>query len=126
MKLVYAVFISGLAALSPVKAQAFSGNDLLQQCEVLAGQITPYDAGRISVPLTFTNGECWGYFDAVWGLSRLASGRQRLLGICTPPRGDETQFIRIFIQYARSHPERLHEDAELLTMTALMQAFPCR
>ena len=48
-----------------------------------------------------------------------------LLGSCPGPKTKLTQIIRVFTNYARTHPQELHEKASLLVLRAMLNAFPC-
>jgi hypothetical protein len=50
---------------------------------------------------------------------------ERLLGFCPSPGTKLTQYVRVFTNYARTHPQELHEKASLLVLRAMLQAFPC-
>lgn len=51
--------------------------------------------------------------------------RSEVASICVP-QTNLTQLIRIFTNYARSHPEKLHFSRAELAFHALYSAFPCR
>jgi Rap1a immunity proteins len=48
---------------------------------------------------------------------------KRLLGSCPGPKTNLTQLIRVFTNYARTHPQELHEKASLLVYRAMLEAF---
>jgi hypothetical protein len=50
---------------------------------------------------------------------------KRLLNYCPAPKTKLTQLIRVFTNYARTHPQELHEIAPVLIMRAMQEAFPC-
>jgi Ssp1 endopeptidase immunity protein Rap1a len=50
---------------------------------------------------------------------------KRLLGYCPDPKTTLSQFIRVFTNYARAHPQELHELAPVLIVRAMQLAFPC-
>jgi hypothetical protein len=50
---------------------------------------------------------------------------ERLLNSCPGPDTQLTQLIRVFTNYAKTHPQELHEKASLLAYRAMQIAFPC-
>jgi hypothetical protein len=46
---------------------------------------------------------------------------------CLPADGISTdQAIKVFLKWARDHPEELHKRARLSLLIALKEAFPCQ
>jgi len=45
---------------------------------------------------------------------------------CAPSGVTDFQLTKIFLKYAETHLEQLHEKAETVYALALIQAFPCR
>jgi hypothetical protein len=128
MKLTFAALAVCCTLLPPLEAHATSANDLLQLCKEMQIETKSTTEGRISFPLTFGNGLCWGFFDAFGGLSRLQSdtGNKTILYICAPADTTLTQFVRTFIEYAENNTQRLNEPAEIVALLALNKAYPCR
>jgi Rap1a immunity proteins len=44
---------------------------------------------------------------------------------CIPDEVDSLQMTRVLVKWLRDHPERLHENPDLLTLDAFHDAFPC-
>ena len=128
MKPTFAALAVCCALLAPLKANATSANELLQLCKEMLSETKSQTDGRISFPLTFGNGLCWGFFDAFRGLSRLQSddGSKTILYICAPAETTLTQLTRTFIEYAESNAQQLNDPAEIVALLALNKAFPCR
>jgi hypothetical protein len=126
MKLTFAA-LAVCCALSPLKAHATSANDLSQLCKEMLSETKTQTDGRISFPLTFDNGLCWGFFDAFRGLSRvqLNIDTATILHICAPAETTLTQLVRTFIEYAERNTQRLNDPAEIVALSALSEAFPC-
>jgi hypothetical protein len=83
-------------------------------------------AGRIALPPRPDVHRCWGYMSAVQDLSGFVDETgKRVLGFCPDPKTKLTQHIRVFTNYARTHPQELHEKASLLILRAMLNAFPC-
>jgi hypothetical protein len=47
-------------------------------------------------------------------------------GVCLPVEATDEQLGTVLLKYLNDHPNRLHENASKLTITAFKQAFPCR
>jgi hypothetical protein len=107
-------------------AHSETGNALLQACEALEREAR-ISGNNVQLPARTDAYECWGYMGAVQDLSVLSDDAgQRLFHSCPAPNTTLTQLIRVFTNYARTHPQELHEKASLLVIKALAQAFPCR
>jgi Rap1a immunity proteins len=117
----------GLLALMLLCTPAHSetGNTLLQACEALEREIR-FSGDNVQLPARADVHRCWGYMGAVQDLS-VAVGEtgKPLLGSCPGPTTKLTQLIRVFTNYARTHPQELHQRAPLLVLNAMAQAFPC-
>jgi len=75
----------------------------------------------------FDSGVCWGGFGTLQTIGRFVTDEKRILNVgCPPANSTLSQFITIFVAYARKHPERLHEDFVFVAMAALREAFPCQ
>lgn len=82
---------------------------------------------------TFDSGICWGAFRSIQALSAIvfndetgAWRKKPVLEFCPPPTSSITQFVRVFDNFAKQHPERQHENYEIVAIDALQYAFPCR
>jgi hypothetical protein len=120
-------------ASCPARAETKAG-ELLAQCEQLAGgwQIRSDGTVLLRQGDGFNEGQkCWSYMSAVHDLAYVTlmnpDGTQtRLLAtMCLPNGVGLVQLIRVFLQYARSNPARLHESATSMILTAIYQSFPC-
>jgi Rap1a immunity proteins len=103
-------------ALSPV--------DLLASCEAIP------DASSLSAEKTFDIAAeglpCWYYMSAVQNMTVLADERgERLLGICPPPDSTVLDFVRVFVQYARTEDVGSQRNAAAFALLGLARAFPC-
>ena len=71
--------------------------------------------------------QCWGFMSAVHQYSTLADREGRpLLGSCPPPDATEIQIIRVFVDYANAHPDKLKLRAAAVAYNAMADAFPCK
>jgi len=120
--------------LFQVGASAFDGNKLLSQCShakkgfdgkiselkgvelMSAGQCMGYVSGTLSA---------YSYFDFLVEKNPLSS-KYKDFYPCIPEVATNAQVLRVLIKYLNDNPEKLHEDASLLTTNALIQAFPCK
>jgi hypothetical protein len=106
-------------------AHSESGSGLLQACEALEREIR-ISGNNIQLPARPDVYKCWGYMAAVQDLSVAVDETGKpLLGSCSGPNTKLTQLIRVFTNYARTHPQELHEKAALLAGRAMISAFPC-
>lgn len=126
MRLVFSVLLFILSSSLPARSLE-SANELLGGCEGFLRAYRPAGAGfRLEAP----NGavyECWGYINAFQQLSALVDdGHKPLTGACVPPEGTAVQILRVVVAYLQRHPERLHERAGLVALSAMREAFPCR
>lgn len=118
MRVIAAVALVGM--LGSATAVATSGNELSEQCQALIKDPTPPSK-------YFASGMCAGYINGIidgLGIAKVLSpGR---VAICFPDRGFTSfQAAKVVQRYLDTHPERLNEDAVVLTSTAFRQAFPC-
>ena len=94
------------------------------------------DDGAISFINDYDSGFCWGAFALFQQAIRLTDGvhakytngihGKPLLGVCAPSESTRSQFVQLFVIYAKSHPERYHEDFFTVALDAATKAFPCR
>ena len=122
-----AAFVLFLIWASPAGAE--STEEMLSACrKVAVAEII--DGGKVGVPTDFDSGSCWGAFAALQKIVNLVDSRavttMPIFHICSPPNSTRTQLVSIFVEYARRHPERLHEDFVFVAFDALRSAFPCR
>jgi hypothetical protein len=112
-----------LMAANPAPAQTAA--EMLSSCETMAhARVDRSD--QIHAAANFESGVCWGAFRTFQALSSLViRGKKPITEICAPPQASLTQFVKIFYQYTRQHPESEHEDYQIIAMRALQSAFPC-
>jgi hypothetical protein len=70
---------------------------------------------------TFDSGKCWGAFSVIQ--QQFSSPG---FSICAPGESTRTQYVVIFVDYAKRHPERYSEDFLRVAVDALREAFPCK
>jgi Rap1a immunity proteins len=111
-------------SIAPLPASAAEPNSLLRSCEAVIIGARGAQADKIEIPRAGLH--CWYYLSAVQNMSVLVDQRgQRLLGICAPINTTLLSYVRIFVDYARRHPNAEQENAAALAVTALNKAFPC-
>jgi hypothetical protein len=71
--------------------------------------------------------QCWGFMGAVLEYAALADRDGRpLLAACPKPDTTTIQVLRVFIDYANSHPDKLGLSAAAVAFNAMADAFPCK
>jgi hypothetical protein len=116
-----------LATLIVPAAAIRNAGELLSACEDFERNVKDEGGRQLSLPLKGDVFTCFGFMNAIQDLSVLLnSDATRLLGSCPPSSSRVTQLIRVFTNYARTHPEKLHEKAGDVAILALQNAFPCR
>jgi hypothetical protein len=123
MKRTYCSLALTLFLLS-TPAHSDSGDELLQACEALE-RTARISGDMIQLPNRTDVHRCWGYMSAVQDFSVVTNNGTRLLKSCPGPNTTLTQLIRVFTNYARTHPQELHDKASVLVLSAMAQAFPC-
>jgi Rap1a immunity proteins len=114
-----------LTLLLCTPARSETGTGLLQACEALEREVR-ISGDNIALPNRTDVYKCWGYMGAVQDLSVIVDETGKpLLGSCPGPKTKLTQLIRVFTNYARTHPQELHEKAPVLVLRAMQDAFPC-
>jgi hypothetical protein len=86
-----------------------------------------FSGDNIQLPNRTDVHRCWGYMGAVQDFYIIVDDQTRtpLLSACPGPKTKLTQLIRVFTNYARAHPQELHEKASILVYRAMLEAFPC-
>ena len=121
---VLALVLACLAAGGAAHAQN-TANELLQDCEIL--ERTLVIQGDLTSYVTSHEADiCWAYMMAFLDLSAFqGQSGQPALKFCPPSGVTLTQYIRILTNYARAHPEQLHQRAGFVALNAMFKAFPC-
>jgi hypothetical protein len=115
---------------------AVSGIALGQRHTDTAEEVLSYCAGVSAAKVTsdgpilpqdFETGRCWGAFATLYRLSKLfpQGSAEAFVPICSPLEATTTQYVAIFVQYARANPRRLHEEFLPFAIESLAKAFPC-
>lgn len=126
------IVITCLWAMSS-QTQSKTANEMLVNCEHFLSNSQFYPNNRFSYSQDEQSFSCLNYFYAVQDFAYTSVANintpndfKTLLNACLPNGVGTIQIIRIFVEYAHRHPERLHEAMPLPTMEALLAAFPCR
>lgn len=116
--------VSSLFSLYAIESHAQTAQQLLSACKPIAeGKVT--EAG-IAFPHTYETGLCWGLFSMLQlNIVHVDAQKKPLYSTCAPGRATRAQMVQIFVKYAESVPERLHEDGNELALESAQQAFPC-
>ena len=64
--------------------------------------------------------------EAETGLVTSKIGRKTPEMFCRPDNVEHGQVVRIVLKYIRNHPEEAHRVTELIMVSALGEAFPCK
>jgi hypothetical protein len=125
--IVAALTLAQIIVLGTTKTgTAMTAKQLLESCEILLQTQVPLSDGKFLTPQEGT--PCFVYMDALQDVSALAyeGQKQPLVGWCAPENSNQLQLIKIFVDYARKNPARLHESGTWVAHAALSRAFPCR
>jgi hypothetical protein len=106
-------------------AQAQTAREQLHVCELLQSGMH-VEGTQVFIPPGSDVAQCWGFMLTVQQYSILAHhDGKTFLDACPKPDTTTTQVLRIFIKYARSHPEKLGLPAAAVAFNAMADAFPC-
>lgn len=103
-------------------ACATDGNDLLSECN------TAIRAMDKNTQVDYDVGHCLGIIQGVLGTASLM-GRTapKNMRVCLPKSGVKgQQAIRVTVKFLEANPKLLNEDASMLILLALTDAFPCQ
>lgn len=125
-RLVVAIFVAACAFLGTGHAQDHGPNDgnrLLTGCGELVQML---DSGtRLDLDVPVGAGFCLGYLGAVQDILNVKNWPASE-SACLPEGTSTIQLGRIVVKWLRAHPEKLHENAFLLSLNILHETFPCR
>ena len=82
--------------------------------------------GVLKIPATFEAGQCWGTFEALIVMSSLVDHGKPLLRICAPNPASTYQWISIFVEYTKNHPDQKRDPFAFVAIAGLQEAFPCK
>jgi len=108
------------SSICAAEERTYTGNELLNNCNnVIAGV-----EGRSHD--MFVGGYCLGYVDGIDDALNILPIENFDRGYCRPKNVTAGQLVRVVVKYLKNHPEKLHENQFLLTLSALLNAFPCK
>jgi len=112
--------------LSPATAAVGDGGTLLKLCRAEERIETTKNTDELADAL-----QCQAYIEGVFtGYSMVSNGlglkEKGVENVCVPDEVKLGQMILVVQKYLKDHPEKLHQGAAKLTMTALKEAFPCK
>lgn len=120
-----------LSATAPASADMKRADELLAECEQLERTWATYPIQGRDVPiLGEAAAQCWGFVAAFFDLSYMyisdSNGRatKLLVAACPPQNLSTVQYVRMFLQRARSSPAQLHTPAIWMLWDMLHRAFP--
>src|SRR5206468_3953583 len=69
------------------------------------------EGSEVVIPQDFASGTCWGAFAVLQrAIVKAVDYTSTVFDVCAPLESRRTQLIRIFVDYARRNPKRLHDD----------------
>ena len=89
-------------------------------------EASPKAGGSLKIPATFEAGQCWGTFEALSVMSSLEDHGKPLLRICPPNTLSTYQWISIFVEYTKNHPDQKRDPFAFVAIAGLQEAFPCK
>jgi len=115
-----------LLAVACSTAHAQTAGEMLRSCEILQRN-AHIEGDSVFLPPDIDARQCWGFMAAVQQFSALAdqSGKP-LLNWCTPEDTKQSDIVRIFVDYARAHPDKMNLIAAAVAYNAMADAFPCK
>lgn len=135
VKLLFAVLAALLAAGMPAQASVpLTMGQLLARCSQL--EVTDDSQVKLkaaSVTTALDAGKCWGHLEAYLDLATVELSDPNLpnathpLGACPPAaQMNFAHMVRMFMEYARSHPADLQQTAAKAVSDMLREKYPCR
>ena len=127
------VAVVALWLLAGTAAQAsvpLTMGQLLARCSQL--QVTDDSQVTLksnSIGAALDAGKCWGHLEAYLDLATVELGDppSRPLGACPPAEQmNFAHMVRMFTEYARSHPADLQQTAAKMVSNMLREKYPCR
>ncbi len=99
---------------------------MLQSCQPLQRGMH-VDRDKVFLSTGVNVQQCWGFIEAVQEFSILADqDGKTLLGACPDEDTKTVQIVKVFVDYARAHPDRLSLPAADVAYNAMADAFPCK
>ena len=101
---------------------------LVKSCEV-AVQFPTVEAVRKApaaeqAAIAFNAAHCLGYFTGILDLNSLYSGAMQTY-FCPPKDLPKIEAVKIFLSYAKDHPQFMGEAARSIAVSALADVLPC-
>jgi hypothetical protein len=115
-----------LCAQTALETYSSSGNAFLRLCSPIDDdKATPGEQADVIGCVGFVSGFMVGA-EAETALVKSKIGRKTPEMFCRPNNIEHGQVVRIVLKYIRSHPEEAHRVTELIMVSALGEAFPCK
>ncbi len=114
------------SAQGPIETYSSSGNAFLRLCSAIDDdKATAGERADVIGCIGFVSGFMTGVA-AETGLVMSKIGKKTPEIFCRPDNVEHGQVVRIVLKYIRNHPEEAHRVTELIMVSALSEAFPCR
>jgi hypothetical protein len=115
-----------LLAISSSTAHAQTAGEMLRSCEILQRNAHT-EGSSVFLPPDIDARQCWGFMAAVQQFSALADQNGKpLLNWCVPEDTKQSDIVRIFVDYARAHPDKVNLIAAAVAYNAMADAFLCK
>jgi hypothetical protein len=115
-----------LLAISSSTAQAQTAGEMLRSCEILQRNAHT-EGSSVFLPPDVDARQCWGFMAAVQQFTTLADQNGKpLLNSRAPEDTKQSDIVRIFVDYARAHPDKMNLIAAAVAYNAMADAFPCK
>ena len=108
-------------ARSEETSDVHNGTFLLAACNSWVRSVDQGENGD-----SWAEGYCIGFIDTLVYMQTLLTVAHNVdPSFCVPDGYSNEQGIRVLVKYLTNHPEKLHQPYVMLSMLALMEAFPC-
>ena len=124
-KMVVTLSLTAASAWAQAPSEDRTAEHWVSMCRSIA-EIDAKADGSLKIPATFEAGQCWGTFEALIVMSSLADNGKPLLRICPAKPASPHQWISVFVEYAKSHPEQKKDPFAFVAIAGLQRAFPCK
>ena len=126
MRAFAALLLAGLLNVTnAAPAAAQNADRLLHSCELIEREASASRDAAFS--LGYGQNECWDFMAGTLQYALLADADgKRLLTVCPAATTRIADAVRVFVDYARTHREKLDLKAAEVAYAAMKEAFPCK
>ena len=131
MKQVFILLVLALIAVIPCQGQMNaeeSTEGLVQACD-MAVRFPTLEAIKKAPPAeqaeaAFLAARCLGYFAGMLDLNSIYAGGFQTY-FCPPKDFPKIEAVKIFLKYAKDHPNFMKEEARSIALSSLADVLPC-